>query len=541
MKRDFLTYLKEAWNPDLHPEDFIKNHPTLDLTNGDIDISLTYDEKKKKYVGTIFNDNGDKETKSFKFSEIKNLKKNGWKEGTSKISYSKPEEPDIKPEIMTGNSKPDDIGSSDPHYDSDTKLDNGEKKELRIAKCVDDWISKNDTKKSNPNIDDIVDNSEDHFYAIKMGSSTKKSDIMVVHDKEEHNKDKKNVGDNDKVFFIEAKADDISRTFNPNVIIVQDNDSFKFEYAGFEIPKNLTDHKEKLMYNDLMSRGDVGKIITDIISKKAQPLVNTFSKIIKLYGEIANIKDEEVKTTGYEFPRDFKYLPGIFDYIVRYCLCDKTIDKWNELDKTLKEMNINKQFLIDIFNKNNEVILQGVSNNKEKPKIDSLDNIIENLSDLEKQNYMFYLVNSSLNVATVKIGGWNDNPDLNEDQKEVKTYLDKITFAIKSWYCDHKKAAYIEYGPSDNFDGGLYIFDKNYDPLNLQEKMGGKITTFEDAVLGAKCYILKSSHRKTMRLETKLKLIANGYQIEDILNDKFKMKPGDDKNDKTKFFKENMI
>ena len=39
-------------------------------------------------------------------------------------------------------------------------------------------------------------------------------------DKEEHNKDKKNVGDNDKVFFIEAKADDVSRTFNPNVIIV---------------------------------------------------------------------------------------------------------------------------------------------------------------------------------------------------------------------------------------------------------------------------------------------------------------------------------
>ena len=541
MKRDFLTYLKEAWNPDLHPEDFIKNHPTLNLTNGDINISLTYDEKKKKYVGTIFNDNGDKETKSFKFSEIKNLKKNGWKEGTSKISYSKSEEPDIKPELMTGNSKPEDVGSSDPHDDSDIKLDTGEKKELRIAKCVDDWISRNDTKKNNPNIDDIVDNSEDHFYAIKMGSSTKKSDIMVVHDKEEHNKDKKNVGDNDKVFFIEAKADDVSRTFNPTVIIVQDNDSFKFEYAGFEIPKNLTDHNEKLMYNDLMSRGDLGKIITDIISKKAQPLVNTFSKIIKLYGEIANIKDEEVKTTGYEFPRDFKYLPSIFDYIVRYCLCDKTIDKWNELDKTLKEMNINKQFLIDIFNKNNEVILQGVSNNKEKPKIDSLDNIIENLSDLEKQNYMFYLVKSSLNVATVKIGGWDDNPDLNEDQKEVKTYLDKITFAIKSWYCDHKRAAYIEYGPSDNFDGGLYIFDKNYDPLNLQEKMGGKITTFEDAVLGAKCYILKSSHRKTMRLETKLKLIANGYQIEDILNDKFKMKPGDDKNDKTKFFKENMI
>ena len=220
MKRDFLTYLKEAWNPDLHPEDFIKNHPTLNLTNGDINISLTYDEKKKKYVGTIFNDNGDKETKSFKFSEIKNLKKNGWKEGTSKISYSKPEEPDMKPETMTGNSKPEDIGSSGPHDDSDTKLDNGEKKELRIAKCVDDWISKNDTKKSNPNIDDIVDNSEDHFYAIKMGSSTKKSDIMVVHDKEEHNKDKKNVGDNDKVFFIEAKADDVSRTFNPNVIIV---------------------------------------------------------------------------------------------------------------------------------------------------------------------------------------------------------------------------------------------------------------------------------------------------------------------------------
>ena len=294
------------------------------------------------------------------------------------------------------------------------------------------------------------------------------------------------------------------------------------------------------MYNDLMSRGDLGKIITDIISKKAQPLVNTFSKIIKLYGEIANIKDEEVKTTGYEFPRDFKYLPGIFDYIVRYCLCDKTIDKWNELDKTLKEMNINKQFLIDIFNKNNEVILQGVSNNKEKPKIDSLDNIIENLSDLEKQNYMFYLVKSSLNVATVKIGEWDDNPDLNEDQKEVKTYLDKITFAIKSWYCDHKKAAYIEYGPSDNFAGGLYIFDKDYDPLNLQEKTGGKITTFEDAVLGAKCYILKSSRRKTMRLEAKLKLIANGYQIEDILNDKFKMKPGDDKNDKTKFFKESV-
>ena len=53
-----------------------------------------------------------------------------------------------------------------------------------------------------------------------MGSSTRKSDIMVVHDKEEHNKDKKNVGDNDKVFFIEAKADDVSRTFNPNVIIV---------------------------------------------------------------------------------------------------------------------------------------------------------------------------------------------------------------------------------------------------------------------------------------------------------------------------------
>ena len=43
-----------------------------------------------------------------------------------------------------------------------------------------------------------------------------------------------------------------------------------------------------------------------------------------------------------------------------------------------------------------------------------------------------------------------------------------------------------------------------------------------------------------MRLETKLKLIANGYQIEDILNDKFKMKPGDDKNDKTKFFKESI-
>ena len=539
MKRDFLTYLKEAWNPDLHPEDFIKNHPTLDLTNGDINVSLTYDEKKKKYVGTVFNDNGDKETKSFKFSEIKKLKKNGWKEGITKITYDKPDEPNIKPELMPGNSKPEDIGRAEPH-DSDTKIDNGEKKELRIAKCVDDWISKNDTKKSNPNIDDIVDNSEDHFYAIKMGSSTKKSDIMVVHDKEEHNKDKKNVGDNDKVFFIEAKADDVSRTFNPNVIIVQDNDSFKFEYAGFEIPKNLTDHKERLMYNDLMSRGDLGKIITDIISKKAQPLVNTFSKIIKLYGEIANIKDEEVKTTGYEFPRDFKYLPGIFDYIVRYCLCDKTIDKWNELDKTLKEMNINKQFLIDIFNKNNEVILQGVSNNKEKPKIDSLDNIIENLSDLEKQNYMFYLVNSSLNVATVKIGGWNDNPDLNEDQKEVKTYLDKITFAIKSWYCDHKKAAYIEYGPSDNFSGGLYIFDKNYDPLNLQEKTGGKITTFEDSVLGAKCYILKSSRRKTMRLEAKLKLIANGYQIEDILNDKFKMKPGDDKNDKTKFFKESL-
>ena len=220
MKRDFLTYLKEAWNPDLHPEDFIKNHPTLDLTNGDINISLTYDEKKKKYVGTIFNDNGDKETKSFKFSEIKNLKKNGWKEGTSKISYSKPEEPDMKPEIMTGNSKPEDIGSSGPHDDSDAKLDNGEKKELRIAKCVDDWISKNDTKKNNPNIDDIVDNPEDHFYAIKMGSSTRKSDIMVVHDKEEHNKDKKNVGDNDKVFFIEAKADDVSRSFNPTVIIV---------------------------------------------------------------------------------------------------------------------------------------------------------------------------------------------------------------------------------------------------------------------------------------------------------------------------------
>lgn len=541
MKRDFLTYLKEEWNPDLHPEDFIKNHPTLDLTNGDINISLTYDEKTKKYVGSIFNDNGDKETKSFKFSEIKKLKKNGWKEGTTKITYDKPEEPDIKPEPMTGNSKPEDVGRSDPYANSDSKLDNGEKKELRITKSVDDWISRNDTKKSNPNIDDIVDNPEDHFYAIKMGSSTRKADIMVVHDKEEYNKDKRNIGDNDKVFFIEAKADNVSRTFNPNVIIVQDNDSFKFEYTGFEIPKNLTDHKEKLMYNDLMSRGDLGKIITDIISKKAQPLVNTFSRIIKLYGEIANIKDEEVKTTGYEFPRDFKYLPSIFDYIVRYCLCDKTIDKWNELDKTLKEMNINKQFLIDIFNKNNKVILQGVSNNKEKTKIDSLDNIIENLSDLEKQNYMFYLVNSSLNVATVRIGGWDDNPDLNEDQKEVKTYLDKITFAIKSWYCDHKKAAYIEYGPSENFDGGLYIFDKNYDPLNLQEKTGGKITTFEDAVLGAKCYILKSSHRQTMRLETKLKLIANGYQIEDILNDKFKMKPGDDKNDKTKFFKENMI
>ncbi len=43
-----------------------------------------------------------------------------------------------------------------------------------------------------------------------------------------------------------------------------------------------------------------------------------------------------------------------------------------------------------------------------------------------------------------------------------------------------------------------------------------------------------------MRLEVKLKMIENGYQFEKILNDKYKMKPGDEKNDNTKFFKENM-
>lgn len=199
-------------------------------------------------------------------------------------------------------------------------------------------------------------------------------------------------------------------------------------------------------------------------------------------------------------------------------------------------MNINEKVLVDIYNKNKRVLSKGKGSN-----IETLDGILDGMNKQQKMVYMFYLVNSNLSVAVVKLGEYGQNYDeLNEDEKEVKSSLDKITFAIKSWYCDHKKTAYLEVGPSDGYDGGIYIFDKNYDPLNLQEKTNGKIKTFQESVYGALCTIVKDPRNDTMRLEVKLKMTENGYQFEKILNDKYKMEPGDEKNDNTKFFKENM-
>lgn len=556
MKRNFKTYLKEAWNPDLHPEDFIKSHPTLDITNGEINISLTYDEKKKKYIGKFFDDEGNEEQKAFKFSEIKNLKKNGWKEG--KTSYKKEPEQEPKPELSI-DEPPVDVGQSKKEKNTEIdKYANGVKKEISVANSVDKWIEKNDIKDKNPNIDDVVDNPDDHFYAIRMGKNTNKSDVMVVHDKDEHNKNKKVVGSNDKTFFIEAKASEDARTFNPTVKIVQNGkDGFKFEYVGSVIPDSITDHKERIMYNDIMSKGDLGKIITSVIEKNAQPLLNTFTRIIDLYRNIAEFNNDTAKLSGYEFPRDFNYLPKIFDYVVKYAFMDKTDTKWNELFQYFKEMNINKELLINIYNKNKDTINKDAIIHKD---ISSLDGITDGLDNTSKMLFMFYLVNSKLTVATIKLGFWDettisnmssdDNDDwlensyesLTEDEKEVKTSLDKIAFAIRSWYYDHKNVAYIEIGPDkeNDYKGGIYMFDKKYDPLNLQEKTNGKIKTFQDSVYGALCSVMKNPENNSMHLEVKLHMVENGLQFEDLLNGKFKMKPGDEKNDNTKFFKESV-
>ena len=519
MKRDFLTYLKEAWNELSHDEDFIKAHPIVDLTDGEYNFTLTYDEKKKKYVGSD-------PSQKYKPAEIRKAIKSGTvKFGNVKYKKDVKIEPQIdEPQV--------DVGQGEK-----SKRDIGKNKEKQIQNSVNNWIEKNDDKKKNPNIDDIVDNPDDHFYSIQTGDNSSKSDIMVVHDKEEHNKNKIKVGQNDGVFYIEAKAGEDARTFNPGIKIVQNgSDDFQFEYVGSIIPDEITDHKEKLMYNDIMSKGDLGKIITEVVGKKAQPLLNTLKKIIELYKNIANFKDENVKESGYEFPRDFKYLPKIFDYVVKYSLVNKSMTDWNELDQFFKEINVNEKLLIDIYNKNKRTITRGNGSN-----INSLDGILEGLNDQQKKVYMFYLVNSNLSVAVVKLGVYSqDYDELNEDEKEVKSALDKITFAIKSWYCDHKKTAYLEVGPSKDHDGGIYIFDKNYDPLNLQEKTNGMIKTFQESVYGALCTIVKEPRNDTMRLEVKLKMIENGYQFEKILNDKYKMKPGDEKNDNTKFFKENM-
>lgn len=292
MKRDFKTYLKEAWNELSHDEDFIKAHPTVDLTDGEDNFTLTYDEKKKKYIRSDSN-------QAYKPKELRmGIKSGALKYG--KTEYKK----DVIPEPQI-DEPPVDVGQGEK-----PKRDRGKDKEKQIQNSVNNWIEKNDNKRENPNIDDIIDNPDDHFYSIQTGDNSSKSDIMVVHDKEEHNKNKIKVGQNDGVFYIEAKAGEDARTFNPGIKIVQNgNEDFKFEYVGAIIPDEITDHKEKLMYNDIMSKGDLGKIITEVVGKKAQPLLNTLKKIIELYRKIAEVKDENVKDSGYEFPRDFKYLP----------------------------------------------------------------------------------------------------------------------------------------------------------------------------------------------------------------------------------------
>lgn len=79
----------------------------------------------------------------------------------------------------------------------------GQKAERTVADVVNNWIEKK-SGETNPHINDVVDNNDDEFYAVKFGKSSA-SDILVVHDKDKHNIDKKNVGINDRTFFIEVK------------------------------------------------------------------------------------------------------------------------------------------------------------------------------------------------------------------------------------------------------------------------------------------------------------------------------------------------
>lgn len=48
-----------------------------------------------------------------------------------------------------------------------------------------------------------------------------------------------------------------------------------------------------------------------------------------------------------------------------------------------------------------------------------------------------------------------------------RSKLRKLGDLITYWYRDKKDTAYIEIGPNNKNPGGIYIFDKNFDPFNI--------------------------------------------------------------------------
>lgn len=308
---------------------------------------------------------------------------------------------------------------------------------------MDKWIGRDEDRPVNKNIDDITDNKEDQFYAVKDGSA-KKSDILVVHDKPddngEFNKDKLNPGKEDKDFYIEAKKSIDSMTFNPTIRITRKNGKFIYEWAGntadnYELnhPGKAGDAEDTYDNNQILRRSDLGKVLTECLNLSQENFLDKLFNMCSAYKKMMALQDRSidkidmepegghVDTDDIEFPRDRLVLKDIVDELVRFVMCDKTPETWTELDKIFKQENMNKEKILQTYNRFSRTISR---TNAVKTEFNEREFL--GMKDEEKISLLFMLFNTQLRVVTSIIGEFKGEKGVNEssDDCEVVLYED---------------------------------------------------------------------------------------------------------------------
>lgn len=104
-----------------------------------------------------------------------------------------------------------------------------------------------------------------------------------------------------------------------------------------------------------------------------------------------------------------------------------------------------------------------------------MDAMIHNMDPRQKIVFLITLVGGSLDFAKIDIGDYKEVAESDQSDVDKTSKLDMFSWALTSWYRDMKQTAYMEIMADNSGSGGIYLFDKDFDPLNLQTKFAGKI------------------------------------------------------------------